>query len=73
MLRKLSLEIRPLEESERLRHKNWKQDIGETWEPTMPSGTSHTLTHTPFQLGRGAVSPGTTTLGRMPRHYLPAL
>lgn len=46
MLRKLSLEIRRGEESEGLRHKNWEQDTGETWEPTMPSGTSHTLTHT---------------------------
>lgn len=34
------------EESEGLRHKNWEQVTGETWEPTMPSGTSHTLTHT---------------------------
>lgn len=46
MLRKLNLEIRLWEESEGLRHKNWKQDTGETWEPTMPSGTSHTLRHT---------------------------
>ena len=43
-MRKLSLEIRRGEESEGLRHKNWEQDTGETWEPTMPSGTSHTLT-----------------------------